>query len=71
VAAPNSIWTINPQPSYALLCPAADIYRNGILQLEAGVNYNLSPSGLVATFNAVSQPQAGDNVKVTYRCSLP
>jgi hypothetical protein len=46
----------------------ADIYRNGLLQSESLVDYSVDPTGLIVTFNPLSTPQAGDVVKVTYRC---
>ena len=65
---PNNLWT-SPQATYTLACPLADIFRNGVMQTEGGIDYNLDPTGLIVTFTAASQPQAGDIVKATYRCS--
>lgn len=59
------------QASVTLKCPIGDVYRNGILQSsvgEGGTDYSVDSTGLVVTFAAASTPQAGDTVKVLYRC---
>lgn len=66
--AANGVFVLSaPQAVFPLTCGAADIYRNGLLQAEGGADYSMDATGLVATF---AQPaQAGDVVKVIYRCA--
>ena len=68
VAAANQVYVLTaPQTVFSLSCGTADIYLNGLLQSEGGVDYSVDATGLVATF---AQPaQAGDVVKVIYRCA--
>jgi hypothetical protein len=57
------------QATFNLKCTTTDIYRNRLLQAEGGVNDAVDATGPIATFAAASTPQAGDVVKVVYRCS--
>ena len=71
VPAPNQVlMPLVSTPAYILTCPIADIYRDGLLQTENGVDYTLSlgPLGTVITFNGSSVPGAGDVIKIIYRC---
>jgi len=66
--AASDIWRLaEPQGAFPLRCLPADLYLNGLLQTEGGVDYSVS--GLAASFNAASTPQAGDVVKAVYRCA--
>jgi hypothetical protein len=67
-AAANQVYVlVTPQAVFNLKCQTADIYRNGLLQAEGGVDYSVDEAtGLVATFTGAAQP--GDVVKVIYRC---
>lgn len=68
---PNDVWVLAAaQPTFAVKCAAADVFRNGLLQTsvtEGGADY--AQSGLQVTFPDVAAPQVGDVVKVVYRCS--
>ena len=68
---PNDVWVLTAaQPTFAVKCAAADVFRNGLLQTsvaEGGADY--AQSGLQVTFPDVAAPQVGDVVKVVYRCS--
>ncbi|MGA2270337.1 MAG: collagen-like protein [Bryobacteraceae bacterium] len=67
LTAANQVIAVSaPQSVFHLTCAIADIYRNGLLQSEGGADYSLDPSGLVATFAPAAQ--AGDAVKIIYRC---
>ena len=66
-AAANQVYVLTaPQTVFSLTCGTADIYRNGLLQSEGGVDYSVDATGLVATFATAAQ--VGDVVKVVYRC---
>jgi hypothetical protein len=68
IVAENQVYVLTaPQTVFTLTCTAADIYRNGLLQAEGGVDYSVDAAGAVATF-APNIPQAADVVKVVYRC---
>jgi hypothetical protein len=61
------VLTDPPQTVYLLKCRQADIYKNGLLLAENGINYTVDATGLIATL--VTPPSVGDVMKVTYRCS--
>ena len=66
-AAANQVYVLTaPQAVFNLSCGTADIYRNGLLQSEGGVDYSVDATGLVATLAQAAQ--AGDVMKILYRC---
>lgn len=73
--APNSVWALTAaQTSFTLTCPVADVYRNGLLMTsspEGGADFSVDPTGLIITFSGAQIPQAGDLVKILYRCAKP
>lgn len=68
---PNDVWALTAtQSTFAVKCAMEDVFRNGLLQTsvaEGGADY--AQSGLQVTFQDAAAPQAGDVVKVVYRCS--
>ena len=65
--AANDLYAVGvPPASIRLQCAGADIYRNGFLQHESGLDYAVDATGLLATFT--TPPADGDVVAVRYRC---
>jgi hypothetical protein len=65
--ASNKIYNQNAPSTFTISCAVADIFRNGILQTENGVDYTLT--GLSITFNS-NIIQSTDIIKIIYRCTI-